>query len=123
MMRVSGLARRGSALVLAPEGRHARACVLVLQELDLAVDHVPDTVTALRWLRRARYDLVLCDAPPAGPATLGFRLRRAAPQARILMLATPDTALADDLAALGVEALAQPLDVNALMARLRPAAA
>jgi len=121
-MHVPGLARRGSALVLAGDERTVRVCRLILEELELAVDVVPETATALRWLTRARYDLVICAPPTAAPATLAFRLRRVAPGIRIIMLTSADASLAQDLAGMAIEVLPVLVDVNALMDRLlRPA--
>ncbi|MPZ99820.1 MAG: hypothetical protein GEU80_10890 [Dehalococcoidia bacterium] len=104
--------------MLAGDERTTRACRLILEELELAVDVVRETATALRWLARARYDLVVCAPPPAAPATLAFRLRRVAPATRIVMLTAAEPALVQDLADLGVEVSPPLLDVNALMERL-----
>ncbi|MCK9486995.1 MAG: hypothetical protein M0R73_09930 [Dehalococcoidia bacterium] len=111
-----------SALVLITDPRAAVAATLVLQEMGHTVDLGSEPAYALRWLRRARYDVVL--AGGAGVATPRFaaRLREAAPDARILLMAER-TLADDDLGDAGIEVLRLPMDVNALVARFMPAAA
>ena len=50
----------GSALVVIGDDRVALALVLVLQEMDLAVDVAVDGPAAVEWARRAAYDLIVC---------------------------------------------------------------
>ena len=113
--RSGGLAAR-TALVVVSEPRAAVASTLVLQEMGYTVDLGSEPAYALRWLRRARYDVVL--AGGAGVATTEFAasLRDAAPDSRILLLA--ERALAEgDLGALRIEVLQLPTDVNSLVER------
>ncbi len=119
--RSGGLAAR-SALVLITDPRAAVAATLVLQEMGYTVDLGSEPTYALRWLRRARYDVVL--AGGAGVATVEFasRLREAAPDARVLLMAERPL-LEGDLGALNIEVLRLPMDVNALVARFMPARA
>ncbi len=115
-----GMASSGSALICIRDQRIELATMLVLQELDVSVDIAGDLETAVGWMQQARYDVVVCGGGTAAPS-LALRLRYAAPRARIVLLADRDSP-PDELAELGVEVIRPPLDVNALMAGLRPAA-
>lgn len=65
-----GMSRRGSALVISGEPRTAVAVTLVLQEMDLAVDLGYEATFAARWIRHARYDVVVLGALDAAtPST------------------------------------------------------
>ncbi len=109
-----GLSARGSALVCVNEPRAALATVLILQELGIAVDLVEDASAALRWVERARYD-VLVVAGDDAPA-LAEALRAAAPRARILLLR--DEPPPDLDSALRIEVIGPPADVNGVMRAL-----
>lgn len=118
--RSQGLTAR-SALVLVTDPRAAVAATLVLQEMGYTVDLGSEPGYALRWLRRARYDVILAGGVGVAIPTFAARLREAAPDARILLMA--ERALMDgDLGALRVEVLQMPMDVNALVACFMPAA-
>ena len=116
-----GLAGGGSALVCIDDARVELATMLVLQELDVSVDLAGDLETALRWVRQARYDLIVSGGGGVAVAPLALRLRHAAPHSRVIVLAD-ERQPADGLAELRVEVMRPPLDVNALMRVLRPAA-
>lgn len=119
-----GMSRRGSALVISGEPRTAVAVTLVLQEMDLAVDLGYEATFAARWMRHARYDVVVLGAldvaTPLEPEFVAD-LRRVAPEARLLILG--DHAWTEGEAdRLGVELVSLPLQVNDLVDRLLPAA-
>lgn len=116
-----GLSAQGSALVCAGDRRVGLAAMLILQELGLNVDLVPDPRAAMRWAERARYELIVAGGSPVPLPTLATHLRRAAPDARIVLLAD-DWSPAEDLGAIGVEVLGPPVDVNAMMRGLWPIA-
>lgn len=107
-----------TALVVVADPRVAVAVTLVLQEMGYAVDQGADPSRALRWLRRARYDLVVAAAVETGLVEYLIRLRYAASEARIILLA--ETAeMPDGAEQLRIEVLSPSLDVNALMEFLR----
>ena len=114
------MASSGSALICIRDRRIELATMLVLQELDISVDIAGDLETAVGWMQQARYDVVVCGGGTVAPS-LALRLRYAAPRARIVILADGDSP-PDELAELGVEVIRPPLDVNALMRGLGPAA-
>lgn len=111
--RSEGLAAQ-SALVVITDPRSAVATTLILQEMGLTVDLGTEPAYALRWLRRARYDVIVAGGP--GVATLPFaaRVRAAAPDARILLFVEEDLP-EGDLDALDIEVLRPPVDVNVLV--------
>ena len=119
-----GLSAHGSALLCLTDPRAELATMLILQELGLGVDLITEVESAIRWAGRARYPLLVVGSACASIAepldVVAQRLRRAAPSARIVVLAD-DREHADGLAALDVEVLRPPLDVNALMRGLWPA--
>ena len=94
--------------------------MLVLQELGLSVDLAADAESAIAWVAQARYALVVIGGCRHA-AQVALRLRHAAPDARIVVLADADDPV-DDLDHLEVRVLRPPLDVNALMEGLRTAA-
>ena len=116
-----GLAGGGSALVCVADPRVELAIMLVLQELDVSVDVVSDADTAIRWVRQARYDLVVAGGSGVAVAPLAVLLRHAGPLTRIILL-TDDEDAAVGLDGLNVEVIVAPLDVNALMQGLSRAA-
>ena len=129
-----GLSAHGSALLCLSDPRAELATMLILQELGLSVDLAADVESAIRWVRQARYQLLVVggtraplDAPLGVPlGVIALCLRHAAPDARIVVLADewepPDGLAPLDIALLGIEVLRPPLDVNALMRGLWPAA-
>ena len=124
---MDGRPNRGScgvtrALVVIGDDRVALAIVLVLQEMDLAVDIAVDGAAAVAWARRERYDLVVCGPGHADAADLAVSFRLADPDARVVLIAGADDA-PRALDAFDIEVIDAPLDVNALMWSFRPAAA
>ena len=115
--------RYGSALVAVDDERAALASVLVLQEMGFSVDIARDHEAALEWAGHATYAVVICGAGDAQQSTqFAIRIRYCAPQTRVLLLAAPAVA-PDGLEEIGIELLAAPIDVNALVERLWPAEA
>ena len=118
------LARSGSsmapatALVVITDPRLAVSVTLVLQEMGFAVDQGADPSHALRWLRRARHDLVIATAVEIGLAEYLIRLRYAASDARIVLLAEPSD-VPDGVEELHIHVMSPALDVNTLVAFLR----
>ena len=110
------LARRGSALLVVSERRAARAVAYLLQEFDYTVDFGMSASEALDWLERARYVLIVAGGPEAAVPGYARALRRAAPSARILLLAS--TEAVPSAAAIRVELLPPPYEVNAIPGRL-----
>ncbi|MEX1022546.1 MAG: hypothetical protein WD058_05310 [Dehalococcoidia bacterium] len=113
--RSGGLATR-SALVVIADPKNAVAVTLVLQEMGLTVDLGSEPVYALRWLRRARYDVIVVGGPGVSTLEFAARLRETAAEARIILVTEQDLP-PGDLDALGVETLGLPFDVNALVGR------
>ncbi len=112
----------GRALVVIGDDRVALALVLVLQEMDLAVDVAVDGDAAVRWARRAGYDLIVCGPGDAGVTDLALSFRMADPDARVVLLAGPDSPLAT-LDMFDIEVVRPPLNVNTLVWRFWPTAA
>ncbi|MDA1004484.1 MAG: hypothetical protein O3B31_14255 [Chloroflexi bacterium] len=108
--------RPAKALVVIGDDRIALATVLVLQEMNLAVDISMDGDSAIAWSRRSGYDVIVCG--PGGDAAidLALRFRMSAPDATVYLLTAPEEETAA-LWVLGVELIAPPLDVNTLMSR------
>ena len=115
-----GLSARGSALVCLDDPHAELAAVLILQELDLSVDLATDPDSTIRWARQARYEVIVVGGRDIPLRTVGLRLRHAAPDARLVLLAEGQEA-PDGLAPLGIQVLVPPVDVNALMRSLWPA--
>jgi hypothetical protein len=115
-----GLTARGCAVLCLAEPHAELATMLILQELGLSVDLAVDPESAVRWVQRARYELIVVGGAPMVPGSVVLRLRHAAPDARIVILAE-DAVSAEDLAPFGVQVLGPPLDVNSLMQWLWPA--
>lgn len=116
--RSSGLSTI-TGLVLVTDPRASVATTLVLQEMGYAVDLGSEPTYALRWLRHTRYDVVVLGGAEVATATFAERIRRAAPDARIIMIASGDLA-PEAMERLQVEVLLPPVDVNMLVARLVP---
>jgi DNA-binding response OmpR family regulator len=114
-----------SALVIVDDERIALATVLVLQEMNFSVDVALDAIPAVKWARRARYEVIVCGPGGNEATSLALRLRNAAPRSRVVLLAGADGLPDDlyDLEGLRVEVVHPPLDVNQLMMRFWPAAA
>lgn len=106
-----------TALVLVTDPRASVATTLVLQEMGYAVDLGSEPTYALRWLRRTRYDVVMLGGPEVATARFADRIRKAAPDSRIIMMASSDLP-SDEMERLQVEVLAPPVDVNMLVERL-----
>ena len=130
-----GLSAHGSALVCLADARAELATVLILQELGLNVDVATDEESAIGWVRQARYGLLVIGGTRTPIGGVARRLRLAAPDARIVVLADDllfDNPLHDDSEPppglvpldipLDVEVLWPPLDVNTLMRGLARAA-
>lgn len=114
-----GLSARGSALVCLTDPRAELATMLILQELGLSVDLATDPESAIGWARQARYELIIVGGAAVPLRTVALRLRHAAPDSRIVVLAD-DREPPDGLAPLDIEVLQPPLDVNALMRGFAP---
>jgi DNA-binding response OmpR family regulator len=114
--------RSGKALVVIGDDRLALATVLVLQEMNLAVDIAIDGDSAVSWSKRAGYDMIVVG--PGGDAAidLALRFRMSAPDAQVFLLTAPGEETTA-LWVLGVELIAPPLDVNTLVSRFWRAAA
>ena len=113
----------GSALVALDDERALFATTLVLQEMGLTVDLASDLWSALQWVEAADYALVVCAGRADTPIVeFAQRVRYLARETRLLVFAERgfDTA---GLAELGAEVISAPVDVNALVSRLWPAAA
>jgi len=115
-----GLSARGSALVQLGDPRDAEAARLILQELGLNVDLAADGDAAVHWARHGRYEVIAL----GGPIDLAVRIRAATGDPRVIMLldGAEPVPPPDALAALDIEALGPPAEVNALMRALWPAA-
>ena len=107
-----------SALVIMTDPRAAVATTLILQEMGLSVDVGAEPSYALRWLRQARYDVVVAGGPGVGVPSFASLLREAAPTSRILIAPEPGMSREDAIHA-HVEVLRQPVDVNQLVACFR----
>lgn len=116
-----GLSSHGSALLCLSDPRAELATMLILQELGLSVDLAADAESAIRWVRQARYELLVVGGAGIPLRAVALRLRHASPEARIVLLAD-DRDAPDGLAPLGIDVLRPPLDVNALMRGLGAAA-
>lgn len=104
-----------SALVIMTDQQAAVAMTLVLQEMGLTVDLGSEPAYALRWLRQARYDIVVAGGPGVGVPAFAARLREAAPRSRVVIVPEPSMS-GDDAVRLHVEVLEPPVDVNQLVA-------
>lgn len=105
-----------SALVIITDTRAAVATTLILQEMGLSVDLGAEPIFALRWLAKARYDVVVTGGPEAGERQFLSWIRRSAPASRILVIPEPGLTEADAIAH-RAERLEPPVDVNQLVAR------
>jgi DNA-binding response OmpR family regulator len=120
-----GMGKHGSALVVVDDERIALATVLVLQEMNFSVDVALEPLPAVKWARRARYEVIVCGPGDSDTTRLALRLRNAAPRSRVVLLAGSEGLPEDlyDLEGLRVEVVQPPLDVNRLIERFWPAAA
>ena len=100
-------------MICLSDPRAELATLLILQELGMTVDVVADPADAIRWAQRARYELIIAGGTPIPVETLATYLRRAAPSARIVLLADDWSPSDGDVP--GVEVLHPPLHVNVLM--------
>jgi DNA-binding response OmpR family regulator len=105
------LAPNGAALVLLNDNRAALQAVLVLQEFGMAVDVAQDRLDALLWASRARYDLIVLGGAQ-GHEALALLLRRAAPQARVVLFSRERPR--QSLAMAGIRTIEPPVNVNTL---------
>jgi len=113
------MSAQGSALVCLSDTRAELATVLILQELGMSVDLASDVESAINWVTRARYHLLVLGGTGIPAAQAALRLRRAAPAARIVVL-TDDWEPPEGLTPADVEVLRPPVDVNAMMRSLWP---
>jgi hypothetical protein len=111
----SAQAASRSGLVIMSEPRPAVATTLILQEMGLSVDLGAEPDYALRWLRQARYDVIVAGGPGVGVLNFAASLRDVAPRSRILVVPEPGMR-PEDAARIHVEMLAPPVDVNQLVA-------
>jgi DNA-binding response OmpR family regulator len=112
----------GRALVVIGNDRITLALVLVLQEMDLSVDVAVDGEAAVGWAQRADYDVIVCGPGGVETTDLALSFRIAAPKARVVLLAGPDSPLAT-LDVFDVEVVRPPLNVNTLVWRFWPTTA
>jgi DNA-binding response OmpR family regulator len=112
------LSARGSALVALDDDRAALASTLVLQEIGLTVDVARSLESAIEWIEAAHYEIVIA-AGRAGEDSADFaiRARYLSRDTRVILLAEAGFDAAE-MADLGVEVLAAPVDVNGLMAAI-----
>ncbi len=103
-----------TALVILADPHPAVATTLILQEMGYSVDLGAEPAYALRWLQRARYDVVLAGGVGVGVLSFATRIREAAPRSRILVIAEPGMRV-DDAARLGIETIDAPVDVNEMV--------
>jgi len=110
-------------LVRVDDDRTALAMVLLLQEFGHAVDVVGTSEAVVAWAGVAPYNIIILGDGEAtdGGLRLALNVRYAAPTARVILLGD-DHAPADGLDTLRIEVLRQPINVNQLAERLRPAA-
>lgn len=112
----------GSALVVLDDQRSALSTVLVLQEMGLTVDVAADLGAATAWARMARYAVIVCGgASVEDLVAFALRVRASSPLTQILLLGHAGPIA--ELDGLGVQVLQPPVNVNALVDRLRPLAA
>jgi len=76
---------------------------------------------ALRWLRRASYDVIVAGGAEVGTVEFASKLRGAAAESRVLLMAE-ETMPPGSVRELGVEVLRPPVDVNALVGCFLPVA-
>jgi DNA-binding response OmpR family regulator len=114
----AGFGSSGSALVAVDDQRAALAAVLVLQEMGLTVDIAADRESALAWVKMARYAAIVSDGhSPERLTDFALRVRAASPATEIILLAPfPGH---PTLVELGAHVLQPPVNVNALVQRLR----
>ena len=113
----------GSALVVLDDERAMFATTLVLQEMGLTVDLATDLDSALQWVGAADYAVVVCPGrADSSVLEFGKHVRYLARETRVFVFAErgfDDSGLRD----IGAEVFPAPVDVNALVSRLWPAAA
>ena len=117
-----GYGTTGSALAFLDDQRAALSTVLVLQEMGLTIDVAADRDAALAWARMARYTVIVCGGVSIEDLVeFALKVRASAPLTQILVLGHfgPMPELAD----LDIHVLPSPVNVNALVERLRPLAA
>ncbi len=113
----------GSALVALDDERAMYATTLVMQEMGLTVDLAGDLESALQWVEAADYAVLVCSGRPDAPVMdFAMRARYLARETRLFVFAERGFD-ATGLAEIGAEVLPAPVDVNALVSRLWPAAA
>ena len=117
-----GYGTTGGALVVLDDQRAALSTVLVLQEMGLTVDVAADRDAALAWARMARYAVIVCGGASIEELVeFSLKVRASSPLTQILLLG--HFGAMPELADLDVHVLQPPVNVNALMERLRPLAA
>ena len=96
--------------------------MLVLQEMGLTVDIAADRDAALAWIRMARYAAVICGGDsPERLTDFALKVKAASPYTQITVLA--HFGAHETLEELDVQVLKPPVNVNALVDRLRLLAA
>lgn len=114
------LSAYGSALVVLDDGRALFATTLVLQEMGLTVDLAADLDAALQWVEAASYEVVVCAGRVDSDVANFVRAARyLARDTEVLVFAEPSFD-EGELASIGATVLRAPVDVNRLVARLRP---
>ena len=107
-----------TALVILADPHPAVATTLILQEMGYSVDLGAEPAYALRWLQRARYDVVLAGGAGVGVLSFATRIREAAPRSRVLVIPEPGMH-PEDTVRLGIETIDAPVDVNQMVALFR----
>lgn len=113
----------GSALVVLDDERAMFATTLVLQEMGLTVDLATDLDSALQWVEAADYAVVVCPGRvDTSVLDFGKHVRYLARETRVFVFAERGFD-ESGLREIGAEVFRAPVDVNALVSRLWPAAA
>ena len=117
-----GYGTSGSALVFLDDQRAALSTVLVLQEMTLTIDVASDRNATLAWARMARYAVIVCGgASIEDLVEFALKVRASAPLTGILV--PGHFGAMPEFADLDIHVLQSPVNVNALVERLRLPAA
>jgi DNA-binding response OmpR family regulator len=114
------LSAYGSALVALDDGRALFATTLVLQEMGLTVDLASDLESALEWIEAASYEVVVCAGRVDSDVAHFVRAVRYLSRDTEVLVFAEAGLTEDDLRSTGATVLQAPVDVNRLVARLRP---